>query len=241
MVCMAMALCVSCKKDDDSSDSGGGNGGGENTGGGTDITGTIAGHTYVDLGLPSGLLWATCNVGASKPEDYGGYYAWGETTTKDYYNWSTYKWCRCDGSGTKLTKYCPFPHAGTVDNRTTLELADDVAHVKWGGAWRMPTCDELNELWYNCTLEWTTLNEKEGYRVIGPNGGSIFLPAAGSYYYSSLDCAGSEGGYWSSSLYTDDPNDAYVLGFGSGSGDVSMYSSSRIYGHSVRPVCPSQN
>ena len=98
------------------------------------------GHEYVDLGLPSGLKWATCNVGASSPEVYGGYYAWGETEEKSSYSWSTYKWC--NGSYDTMTKYCTSSSYGTVDNKTTLDPQDDVAHVKWGGRWRMPTLEE---------------------------------------------------------------------------------------------------
>ena len=117
------------------------------------------GHEYVDLGLPSGLKWATCNVGASSPEDYGDYYAWGETETKSTYNWSTYKWC--NGSSSTLTKYCTDSSRGTVDDKTTLDLEDDVAHVKWGGDWRMPTRQNYSELIYNCIWEWTTQGGQE--------------------------------------------------------------------------------
>ncbi len=241
MVCMAMALCVSCKKDDDSSDSGG-NGGGGNTGGGTDITGTIAGHAYVDLGLPSGLLWATCNVGASKPEDYGNYYAWGETTTKSYYYWDNYKWSNGfqfdDWEYPTLTKYNTesWLFGPTVDNKTVLELADDVAHVNWGGSWRMPTIAEMEELRYNCTCTWMTQSGSNGYRVTGPNGKSIFLPAAG-YYDSSLNFAGSFIYYWSSSLYTNYPSWSCIAELDH---SVSYYFC-RCNGLSVRPVYGSQN
>lgn len=227
-----MALCVSCKKDDNSSDSGGGNTGGGNTGGGTDITGTIADHEYVDLGLQSGLLWATCNVGADSPEDYGDHFAWGETTTKDTYNWSTYQWC--NGSSNTLTKYNTNLLYGTVDNRRILELADDAAHANWGGAWRMPTREEMNELNDKCTWTWTTQGGKNGYRVTGHNGKSIFLPAAGSYDDGDLSYVGSRGYYWSSSLYNDNPLRAYDVHFDSG---VYVGGRYRYYGQSVRPVC----
>ncbi len=198
--------------------------------------GTIAGHAYVDLGLPSGLLWATCNVGADKPEDYGSYYAWGETEVKSAYNWNTYKWC--NGNWDNLTKYNTDSYYGTVDNKTLLEPEDDAAHVNWGGAWRMPTREEMNELKNNCTWTWTTQGGNNGYRVTGSNGESIFLPAAGYYYDGSLNYAGSGGYYWSSSLNTDSPNYAYYLYFYSGSVYMSNYN--RGYGLSVRPVCPSQ-
>ncbi len=197
------------------------------------ITGTISGHTWVVLGLPSGLKWATCNVGASSPEEYGGYYAWGETTTKSYYEWSTYKWC--NGSYDTMTKYCTLSFLGTVDNKTTLDPSDDVAHVKWGGSWRMPTEKEFQELIDNCTWEWITLNGVKGYKVTSKkNGNSIFMPAAGFRNGTSLYDVGSDGYYWSAPLCESDPGDAYGLYFSSGSHSTSW--SGRNYGRSVRPV-----
>lgn len=188
---------------------------------------TINGHKYVDLGLPSGLKWATCNVGANNPwENVGCYYAWGETEEKSNYDWSwsTYKWC--NGSSDNMTKYCTDSDWGRVDNKTVLDPQDDVAHVKWGGSWRMPTKAELDELCYNCTWTWTTQNEVNGYKVTGPNGNSIFLPAAGS------DAV--EGFYWSSSLTSHYSPYACCLDF-----DRVNYSSDTYnragYG-SVRPV-----
>ena len=154
------------------------------------------GHEYVDLGLPSGTLWATCNVGATKPEEYGDYFAWGETQPKETYNWSTYKWCR--GSSDTQTKYCTDSYYGTVDNKTTLDLSDDAARANWGGSWRMPTTEEQQELINNCTWTWTTQNGVNGYKVTSKsNGNSIFLPAAGCRDDSSLNDAGSYGDYWS--------------------------------------------
>ncbi len=185
----------------------------------------------VDLGLS--VKWATCNVGASSPEDYGDYFAWGETepkTENEACNWSTYKWC--NGS---LTKYNNSSSYGTVDNKKTLELADDAARANWGGAWRMPTDAEMTELREQCTWTWTTLNGVNGYKVTGTNGNSIFLPAAGYRVYSSLSYAGSDGGYWSSSLFADNPYRAYSVDFSSNS--VGRYYDDRIGGHSVRPVC----
>ena len=108
-------------------------------------------HEWVDLGLPSGTLWATCNVGADNPEDYGDYFAWGETEPKVIYNWSTYKWC--NGSVNTMTKYCTDSGYGTVDNKTELDPADDAATVNWGTSWRMPTLEQLDELLTKCT--WT--------------------------------------------------------------------------------------
>ena len=200
---------------------------------GPDYTNTyMNGHEYVDLGLPSGTMWATCNVGASKPEEYGGYYAWGETTEKDDYSWETYKWC--DGDEYSLTKYCTDSYYGKIDNRTQLAPADDVAHVKWGGTWRMPTNEEIKELLKECTWQWTSRRGVDGYRVIGSNGKSIFLPAAGYRDGTEADDRGCFGHYWSSSLYSDNSNVAYDLGFSS---VCSWYGNSRGRGQSVRPVC----
>ena len=203
-------------------------------------TGTQNGHDWVDLGLPSGTRWATCNVGASTPTAYGNYYAWGETTTKTTYNWSTYIYC--NGSNRTLTKYCSNSSYGNnefTDNLTTLEASDDAATANWGTGWRMPTYDELNELKNNCTVTWTTQNGVNGRLFTGPNGNSIFLPAAGYRNDSVLYNAGSSGYYWSSSLYTGGPYLARDLSFGSDGYD--MGDCGRHCGQSVRPVCVSQN
>ncbi len=194
----------------------------------------------VNLGLPSGTLWATCNVGATKPEDYGDYFAWGEIAPKETYNWSTYKYC--NGSYGSLTKYCTDSSYGTVDNKTTLEASDDAATVNWGGAWRMPTLAEQNELLNECTWSWTTLNGVKGYRVTSKKdtSKSIFLPAAGYRDSTGLDKVGSSGLYWSSSLFESIPDCAnflHVNFFDSGY-NGSGYST-RFCGFSVRPVCSS--
>ena len=194
------------------------------------------GHEYVDLGLS--VKWATCNVGASKPEEYGDCFAWGEVKPKEVYDWTTYKWC--NGSSSTLTKYNTDSNRGTVDNKTVLEAADDAATANWGGAWRMPTKEEQDELRNNCTWEWTTENGVNGCRVTSNKEGytdkSIFLPAASFRYDSSLNLAGSGGSYWSSSLNTVYPYSAYELGFDSDIVNWSDYG--RYYGLSVRPVCP---
>ena len=184
-------------------------------------------HAFVDMGLPSGIKWATCNVGANAPEEYGDRFAWGETTPKSVEGWwETYSLCK--GSSTTLTKYNTDSARGTVDNKTTLELEDDAAYVNWGDSWRMPTNAEFEELFKNCSTEWTTQNGTSGLKVTSTaNNNSIFLPAAGSSGY-----------YWSSSLYTYGNHsdiDAYYM-------YISLNNSSpggiqdRYLGSAVRPV-----
>lgn len=195
-------------------------------------------HEWVDLGLPSGTLWATCNVGANAPEEYGDYFAWGETVPKDYYYWDTYKWC--NGSYTTLTKYCTrsdYGYNGFVDNKTELDPEDDAATVNWGPSWRMPTTEQQRELCEKCSSVWTTQNGVNGRLFTGPNGNTLFLPAAGYRWHESLEYAGSFGYYWSRTLYSGYPNGAYYLCFGSGSVDWG----SRYYGLTVRAVRVSQN
>ena len=192
------------------------------------------GYEYIDLGLPSGLKWATMNVGATKPEEYGALFAWGETEPKSIYKWSTYKWC--NGSSNSLTKYNTWSSYGKVDNKTVLDPEDDAAHVNWGGSWRMPTVEECDELMNNCTWTWTTQNEVNGRLVTGPNGKSIFLPAAGyrSETYIIKILAGYSGGYWSSSLVTG--FSAYGVYFDCDYVTRNNEGSHRYPGQSVRPV-----
>ena len=192
-------------------------------------------NDYVDLGLPSGLLWATCNVGADSPEDYGDYFAWGETTPKDTYNWSTYQYG--DGSSSTLTKYCNNPaygYEGFTDDLTTLLPEDDAATANWGPDWRMPTKAEWQELLDNTTVTWTTQNGVSGRLFTAANGNSLFLPAAGYRWGGELNDAGSDGRYWSSSLYTGYSLFAWRLYFYSG--DTYVDGNNRFYGFSVRPV-----
>ena len=202
----------------------------------SDPTGTENGYGYVDLGLS--VKWATMNVGASKAGDYGSHFAWGETTTKDTYNWSTYKYC--NGSYNTLKKYNTSSSYGTMDHKTQLELSDDAARANWGGSWRIPTDAEWTELREQCTWTWTTQNGVYGYKVTSKKSGyannSIFLPAAGWRIGSSFYDAGSYGDYWSSSLNTGTPSIAWGVDFDSS--NVGRYSSSRYDGRSVRPVCP---
>ena len=197
-------------------------------------------HEYVDLGLS--IKWATCNVGADKPEDNGNLYAWGETEIKEQYSVRTSKW----GSMAFLKKYNINSEQGTVDNKTTLDLEDDVAHVTWGGNWRMPTKEEMDELHDNCTWEWTTLNGVNGYRVTSKKQGytdrSIFFPAAG-YKANGFYEYGRNGNYWSRSLMTDPYGDGSVIcntaaciRFNNNQANVGW--EDRMAGLSVRPVCP---
>ena len=180
--------------------------------------GKINDHEYVDLGLPSGLKWATCNVGANKPEEYGNYYAWGEIKTKTEY--------KKDNSVTY----------GKQMNDIGGEPKYDAARANWGGSWRLPTKEELIELKDKCTWKWTTQNGVKGHKVTGPNGNHIFLPAAGSCYGTSLNDGGVYGFCWSSVPHDDYDyfSYAYGLGFDNGGGDVNyLY---RDFGQTVRPV-----
>ncbi len=193
------------------------------------------GHEFVDLGLS--VKWATCNVGAEKPEDYGDYFAWGETRPKSFYSWTNLKY-RTDGDSddnVKFSKYVASSQYGLIDSRTVLELSDDAARANWGGSWRMPTEAEFQELIDKCTWTWTTLNGKDGYKVVSKsNGNSIFLPAAGWRYHMSLGDAGDYGRYWTSSLNEFFSSRARDFGFCSGSHGAS--GSYRCSGRSVRPV-----
>ena len=175
------------------------------------------GHEYVDLGLPSGLKWATCNIGARVPEASGDYFAWGEIKTKRTFSES--------GSLTHGKK------------KYSIEISGDpqldAARANWGGSWRMPTKYESRELIDKCKWEWVTINGVNGYKVTGTNGNSIFLPAAGCRYGSSLNFAGSYGNYWSSTPY-ENSDGAYCLYFGSSNQGMIYYE--RYNGRSVRPV-----
>lgn len=187
---------------------------------------------YVDLGLT--VKWATTNMGANSPEEYGDHYAWGETETKGTYNWSSYLWC--NGSSSSLTKYCTSSAEGKVDGKTALVTEDDVAQAKLGGFWRMPTYKEMEELRTKCTWTWTTQNGVNGYRVTGTNGNSIFLPAAGYRDGSNLSYTGTDGNYWTSTLYMDDSDSYRARELYFSSGSVNCGRLGRSVGLSVRPV-----
>jgi len=198
------------------------------------IEGIANAQTYVDLGLPSGTLWADRNVGASSPEDYGDYFAWGETTTKSNYILSTLKYGE-DSDGEKFSKYNTQSKYGSVDNKTNLERTDDAATANWGSDWCMPKLQQFKELKDNCTWTWTTLNGKNGYEVKGINGNSLFLPAAGHRYGIELYDADSDGYYGSSLLDTEDPNGELGLYISSGVINPGNWFG-RNFGVSVRPV-----
>ena len=188
-------------------------------------TGSINGYDYIDLGLPSGLKWATCNVGANNPEDYGNYYAWGETETKPIYHDTT--------SVTHGLIISELLSQGYIDGNNKLTSQHDAATANWGGTWRLPTKEELEELKNECTWTWTTQGGNNGYKVTGPNGNHIFLPAAGYRYGSSPYFAGERSYYWSSTP-EENYDYAYYLYFDSSSRTVDWFI--RYYGRSVRPV-----
>ena len=185
-------------------------------------------HDYVEMG--DGLKWATMNVGATKPEEYGDYFAWGETTTKSNYAWSTY-FDNPSGDGQTFTKYA-------TDKKTRLDLDDDAARANWGSTWRMPTDAEWTALRNTTNFDWEWDDARKGYtvtsKVNGYAGNSIFLPAAGGRDGTNLYNAGSYGYYWSSSLNTSYSGNAWYVYFSSS--DVGRDSYYRYYGQSVRPV-----
>ena len=200
-----------------------------------DTVRTSAPDDWVDLGLPSGLLWANRNVGADTPEEYGNYYAWGETQPKAAYSWSNYQ--HCNGGYSTLTKYCTnseYSYTGYPDNLTILLPEDDAATANWGDGARMPTKEEWQELMNNCTSVWISTNNVNGRLLTGPNGNTLFLPAAGYHKAGNLLNEGNLGHYWSSSLYTNASYCAWYFNFDSSSYDVSY--GTRYFGRSVRAV-----
>ncbi|MBR1789529.1 MAG: hypothetical protein IJ762_10155 [Bacteroidaceae bacterium] len=227
MMGAASVTMTSCgDDDDDNSPSGGGNSSSDT-------------HEYVDLGLPSGTLWATCNIGASSPEEYGDYFAWGETSGynsgKTNFDWKTYKYCK--GSYKTITKYCTSSDYGTVDNKTELELSDDAAYVNWGSNWRIPNEAQFKELINesNTTITWATHNDVKGWEITSKsNENSIFLPAVGCRSEGTLYDEGSYGDYWSR---TGGNSEARSLDFDS---PIKTRSFSRCNGQTIRPVRASQ-
>lgn len=189
----------------------------------TDIYCPHEGHAHaVDLGLS--VKWACCNIGADSPEEFGGYYAWGDPVEKDSCIWENYKWYNDEGD---LYKYTD------ADGKTTLEPEDDTAQALWGDEWRTPTLAEMQELMERCTWTWCTVNGVHGYRVSG-NGNSIFLPAAGSQYKDLFTSQGTQGCYMSATLYSDDKGYQVCMGFNKK--DRYAINSDRYDGHTIRPV-----
>lgn len=187
----------------------------------------------IDLDLPSGTKWACCNVGADKPEAYGGYFAWGETQEKDMYNEVTYLyWTGVDIDGDGY--YDQNSNCQNLGNDIS-GTQYDVAHIKWGGSWVIPSFDQMEELANNCTHTWTSMNGVKGRKIIGPNGGTIFIPAAGGHWEGSVDRTDIEANYWSSAQYPSNPHSAYRLYFNSSKLNWISWSS-RDDGYPVRPV-----
>jgi hypothetical protein len=182
---------------------------------------TITPGEAIDLGLS--VKWASCNVGTTSPEGYGGYYAWGETEEKNVYSESIYK-------------YYVSSSRNYIDIGSNISGTEyDVAHVKWGGNWRMPTHEEMHELYHECKFEWITYKGVKGGKFTGPNGNSIFLPAAGFRWGTEVYYQGDAGHYWSGSIYSDVSYDAWILSICDG--HVNPYNDfSRYFGFSVRPV-----
>lgn len=198
---------------------------------------------WVDLGLPSGLLWADCNLGANVPEEYGGYYAWGETETKTNYRWLTYRYCTAENSIYEvlltLTKYNYIDTLGATDTLTVLEAMDDAASANLGGGARTPTKEEWEELIANTTSEWTTVNGVNGRLLTASNGNSIFLPAAGSILRTALSGVNNSGLYWASTLGSISPSKAWGFYFHFALQDMDC-ENARSLGQSIRPVRSAQ-
>ena len=194
-------------------------------------------HEYVDMGLPSGTLWATCNIGAETPEEYGYHYAWGETETKADFTWDNYAF----GTESALAKYCNNAEYGTVDNLLTLEAEDDAAVFKWGGDWRIPTYEIFKELYDNCERVLTSQNGVNGCLFTSKtNGNTLFFPV-------DADILSDYGMYWTSSLNTTNPNGAwyFIISFDATLGEYNVLSdyystdyNSRMYMLAIRPVIP---
>jgi hypothetical protein len=264
LMSLSLVAFASCSDDDKDSPSSENGENGSNSGNGNVSavsvfkSGTQDGHDYVDLGLTSGTRWATANVGAKTPQDYGNYYAWGETTTKETYNWSTY----LDGNMSSSSD-CGTAKDALIDVTDIAGTQYDAAKVNWGGKWRMPTKAQQDELRNQCYWVWTdnynnsnvkgyivykakTSSDKGEYVYEGETPSSsytlsdthIFLPAAGCRFDGDLYSAGSRGYYWSSSLDADFPNNAWYVIFGSDG--VYYYYDYRCYGHSVRAVIPGE-
>ena len=209
------------------------------TGGDTIVPGGDDNHEYVDLGLPSGTLWAACNLGAKSPEGYGSYYAWGETTTKENYAWASYKYAKGNSwDDPRLTKYCNDPDYGNIgfsDVLNTLLPEDDAATINWGRNWCMPTKDQWQELLDNTSVRETIQNGVHGRLFTAENGNMLFLPASGYRWGNVQSDIGNKGYYWSSTLSSSSPIDACFLSFYSNHCYV-VDGTLRIWGRTIRPV-----
>jgi len=256
--CASTSILCSCGDDEPEiipvsnggGSSGGNSGGSSGSGSGGNSegeSGTTDGHEWINLGLPSGTLWATCNVGATKPEEYGDYFAWGETTGyksgKTRFYWDTYKWQTYFHSNwdfeLNLGKYCTDINYGTIDDKTELEPSDDAATVNWSEAWQTPSIDQVIELIDNTTATWTAEKGINGLKITSKsNRQSIFLPAGGYRFFDSFYSQNEMGYFWTRSLYTNEVTYAYRLNFSSNGihTDSGYWQGWRCHGNSVRPV-----
>ena len=229
MVTVVVIIVAGCKPDEPNN--------GENNGEDNGNNDTIVDHEYVDLGLPSGALWATCNVGADSPEEFGDYFAWGETAPKDVYGWKSYQYGNYVNGCFQMTKYCTdsdWGLDGFADGLFILEPDDDAATANWGEGWRMPTKEEYEELYQKTTWIWSDINGVKGRLMTGQNGNSIFFPATGFYLDNEVICHGL-GIYWSNTLHTGCPERGWSLHFDFESCHVcGTYE--RCRGQSVRAV-----
>ena len=219
---IVMSFAIGCTKTDGPSNDG-------------SNSGILNGHEYVDLGLPSGTLWATCNMGSNSPKEIGNYFAWGETRSKTNYEWVSYQYCNGDLS--RLTKYCNnvlYGDNGFVDGLTTLEQSDDAASSNWGDDWHVPSKAEWEELFDYCTTEWSTCNGVNGRLFTSSNGESIFLPASGYFRGDSIYGKDVCGYYWSKSLDMDNPSVAGDCYFDLVNVGINVFY--RYYGLPIRPV-----
>lgn len=207
-----------------------------------DEPGTINGHAYVDLHLPSGTLWASCNIGASSPEEYGYYMAWGETGPKSMYWWDTYKHSKeVVWNEPRLTKYCFIPdygYNGYRDYLARLQSEDDAATVNWGEKWKTPNLEQWQELVDFTTHKRKTRNGVSGYEFVS-GGDTLFLPMSGWRYFDSCIEVDTVGRYWEYSLSDQNTCNARYFTF-FGHVNYGFQETYRCYGLSVRPVsCPS--
>ncbi len=237
VVAMLSTSCWSVKSETKSKETGAAKGGAK-----TVVKNLLNDHEWVDLGLPSGTRWATCNVGATRPTETGFFFAWAETTPKERYHDDTYKFYDHG-----LTKYCDQPRRGKkgfADDLTEIQAEDDAATINWGEGWRLPTHDEANELTDRCSIKQTEINGVWGITFIGPNGNSIFIPFAGDCYEDK--CARGEnyfGYYWTSTLYTPSGADrhwSWILHLERGANNgpsADTDNRQRAMGLTIRPVC----